>query len=164
MPSTYLAGNVERIRRLILSARALNIPVLYTEQYPQGLGSTLPVLRDLLHDSPRFEKREFSCLSCEPFLQTVKGLGKTQVVLAGIETHVCVLQSAVHFKERGYFPYVVRDACLSRYKEDYQGGLEFLAIEGIPTPTTEIVIFSWLSTSAHPKFKEISQLLKDRPS
>ena len=162
MPAKYAGGNLARVQKLIQGARTLGVPVLYTEQYPKGLGPTLPAVRELLADTPRFEKTCFSCLEHPPFMEAVQSLGRNQAVLVGIEAHVCVLQTAVQFQEKGFSPFVVRDAVLSRFSSDYQAALDYLHLLRIPTPTAEIVLFSWLGGADQPGFKEISRLVKER--
>lgn len=162
MPPKVAPGSIARMKKLLIASRMLEIPRLYSEQYPQGLGKTLPVLQEELKDAPRFEKLSFSCLECTPLKEELLKLSRRSVVLCGIEAHVCVLQTAVHLYELGFTPYVVEDAVLSRFKEDYLSALNLFRQLGIRTLSTEIVIFSWLKGADHPRFRELSRLLKER--
>lgn len=162
MPPKVAEGNIRRIKKLLIAARELKIPRLYSEQYPQGLGPTLPVLKAELSDAPRFEKLTFSCLDCPSLRQEILKHSRRNVVLAGIEAHVCVLQTALAIQEVGLTPWVVKDALLSRFKEDYLSALAFMQQRGIPMVTTEIIIFGWLRGADHPSFREMSRLLKER--
>lgn len=164
MPPKVSPGNIGRMKKLLIAARILGIPRLYTEQYPQGLGPTIPAIKEELDGAPRFEKLCFSSFDCAPFQEELHRLSRSQVILCGIEAHVCVLQTAFALKGAGFSPWVVEDAVLSRFKEDFQSACHLMRSAGIPLLTTEIIIFGWLRGADHPNFRELSRLLKERDS
>jgi nicotinamidase-related amidase len=151
--------------KLVRAARLLGPPVFATEQYPRGLGPTVPELAELLAE--RSEKRRFSCSeslawgtagdSMDSALQD-----RTKVVLAGIEAHVCVLQTALDLMADGYRIYVAADAVGSRRRLDRQIALQRMADSGAVITTTESVLFEWCEQAGSDEFKEISRLVKER--
>jgi nicotinamidase-related amidase len=150
---------VSNCRRLIEGARALGVPVFATEQYPKGLGRTVPALRELFDAIP--EKLRFS--SVEVLNWGFAGDGtsdRDQVVVAGIEAHVCVLQTALDLIAHGYRVFVPADAVASRGELDWKIALDRLASAGAVIATTESVLFEWCETAGTPEFKQISRLIK----
>jgi isochorismate hydrolase len=146
---------------LLRACELLNVPVTASEQYPAGLGPTEPSVAESLPASTwRIEKTCFSCFEADGFADHVAAQKRDQVVLAGMEAHICVLQTAVHLKAAGYRVYVVEDAVCSRKLENYQNALERLRQSGIMVTSTESVVFEWLGDSRHAQFKTISQLLR----
>lgn len=144
--------------RLVRTFRSLELPVLVTEQYPQGLGRTVPELLDALGaDEPR-EKTGFSCLSCRGLQERLEGLGARSVVVAGIETHVCVLQTTFDLMAAGYEVHVAVDAVQSRRPQDRAVALERMARSGAVLSTTEMSAFELLRDARHPRFKEVQRL------
>src|SRR3546814_297675 len=115
---------------LIQAAKRLDVPVLAFEQYPRGLGGTVPELRELLPDEVVLEKIYFSCAKESQWMERLTALGRRQVVIAGMETHVCVLQAALGLMEKGYSPFVVADAASSRRVENHRAGLDRMRAEG----------------------------------
>jgi nicotinamidase-related amidase len=147
------------VRRLLDAAKLLNVPCGATEQYPAGLGSTVEVLAQRLPDRP--VKQRFSC--CETDLpNTWAQQGIYKIVVAGIEAHVCVLQTVLDLLSAGFRPYVVVDAVASRSELDYQVALRRMESSGATLTTTESAIFEWCETSAAPEFKQISQLIREK--
>lgn len=152
---------VERAAILTKAANILNIPTVVTEQYPCGLGSTVASVKQSLTDgSKTFEKTAFSALKEEGFSELLKSYGKKQIVLCGIETHVCVHQTAADLISEGYDVYVVKDVCASRKKYEFKQGIERMEANGAKITCLEIVLFEWLKTAKHPKFKEVQALIK----
>ncbi|MBN1475652.1 hydrolase [Candidatus Sumerlaeota bacterium] len=149
---------IERCRRLIEGFQILGLPILVTEQYPRGLGPTVPALREALGEAQIIEKREFSACGCEEFLRASEGHG--QLLLCGVETHVCVGQTAHEALEAGHQVHIAADAVGSRHLENRQIGLEKMRASGAVISTTEIALFELLRTSAHPQFKAISRLIQ----
>jgi nicotinamidase-related amidase len=146
---------------LIRAATRLEIPILVSEQYPKGLGPTAGELLEVLPaGTPVLEKLHFSCAADDAIRTHVQGLGRPQVVLAGIESHVCVLQSALGFKELGLEPVVVADCCSSRADANHQAAMARLAHYGVQIATVEMVVFEWLHKAGTPAFKELSALIK----
>lgn len=143
------------------TAKILGIPVIVTEQYPKGLGATVETLREvLLENTQYFEKTAFSALENNDVLEALKNSGKKQVVIFGIETHICVSQTTNALIQEGFEVSVIRDACGSRSELEYLAGLERMKDNGAHVLTTEIALFEWLKGAKHPKFKEVQMLIK----
>lgn len=157
-------GMEDLVKRAEILARAavrLGVPVLATEQYPKALGPTFPSVKRWLPDSQAyFPKLTFSCLACDPFRAAMEASGRKQVVLAGIETHVCVVQTGLQLLASGYAVYVVEDAVSSRYPADREAALDRLARHGAERITTEMAVFEWLREAGTPEFKELQGLIK----
>ncbi|ADI02809.1 isochorismatase family protein [Syntrophothermus lipocalidus] len=144
---------------LLRLAGLLSIPVILTEQYPQGLGVTVPEIKDVLPEYAPVEKRLFSAFIPE-VEQKLKELNRSQIIVTGTETHVCVFQTVRDLVAARYEVYLVRDAVGSRFKENYQSGLELMRDLGAIITNTETVIFDLLQVAEGPAFKEMSKLLK----
>lgn len=152
---------VERAAILCEAARALEIPTVVTEQYPKGLGETTPDLKIKLDLSTKFfEKTAFSCFQEEGFAETLKASGKKQIIICGIEAHVCVCQTVNDLLHAGYEVHLVQDAIGSRDKYEYKKGVARMIQDGAVSTCVEMVIFELLKTSKHPKFKEVQSLIK----
>jgi nicotinamidase-related amidase len=146
---------------LLHAAAKLEIPVLITEQYPQGLGVTESSLLDRLPARTyKFEKTGFSCCAAIGFTGALEASGRTQVILAGLETHVCVLQTALDLVRLGWQAYVVEDAVCSRQATCKRNALRRMQQAGVVVTITESVIFEWLGDAAHPVFKDLSRLIR----
>ncbi len=145
---------------LIRGLQILEVNILVTQQYTHGLGATLPEIAEVLGDFSPFEKRDFSCCGSDDFNQTLKLSGASNILLCGIESHVCVLQTAVDLKQLGYFPIVVLDAVSSRFPHHLDLARERYRHEGIMMTSTESVLFELTRSSSSPQFKAISQLVK----
>ena len=141
------------------TAGILNLPVIITEQYPQGLGSTIESIKNTV-DAQIFEKNTFSALDNNEICKTIKFAGRKQIVLYGIETHICVSQTANALIGAGYEVNVISDACGSRVLFEHAAGLDRMKSNGANIITTEIALFEWLRGSKHPNFKEIQALIK----
>ncbi|HKJ22016.1 MAG TPA: hydrolase [Gammaproteobacteria bacterium] len=141
------------------AANALGIPVVHTEQYPKGLGPTEPELADHLHD-PAIEKTCFSCYRAPGFAEQLRRNGRRQIVLGGMESHVCVLQTAVQLAEHGYQVFVVEDAIASRRKLHHRNALARLRQAGISVIMTESALFEWLRDAKHEQFRTLSKLIR----
>jgi nicotinamidase-related amidase len=159
---TIPAGDVLvwNVRRLLDGARLLAVPRVGTEQYPQGLGPTEPTIAERL--APLVPKREFSCWSC---LQTGQWLDadRPQICVAGAETHVCVLQTAIDLLSAGYDVHLVVDAIGARRAVDHDTAIRRLEAAGAVLTTVETVLFQWCRTSLDPQFKAISELVRQQP-
>lgn len=143
------------------TAKILEIPVIVTEQYPKGLGATVETLKEVLPENTQyFEKTAFSALENNDVLEALKNSGKKQVVIFGIETHICVSQTTNALIQDGFEVSVIRDACGSRSELEYLAGLERMKDNGAHVLTTEIALFEWLKGAKHPKFKEVQMLIK----
>jgi len=135
----------------------LNIPVVVTEQYPKGLGETV---NEMKVNAQAFEKITFSALDNEDVLKTLKDSNRKQVMVMGIETHICVHQTVCALLKEGFEVVVVKDACGSRTEEEYLSALEVMKTNGAKIKTTEMVLFELLKTAKHENFKEIQALIK----
>jgi nicotinamidase-related amidase len=149
------------IRRLIDGARLLGVPVVATEQYPQGLGSTVSPLRELVEQRPA--KKTFSCAGCDEVLAALQTAGRAKILVVGIETHVCVQQTALDLVAHGYRVYLAVDAVGSRDPLDHDIALRRLEASGLTLTTTESALFEWCATASAPEFKQISALVKEAP-
>jgi nicotinamidase-related amidase len=138
-------------------ARRLKVPVLVSEQYPKGLGCTIPAIKNLLPDTLPLIKTEFSCVANPHCLEQIHQLNRPQIVIAGIETHVCVLQTALELVQQGKTVFVVADATSSRSETDKQLGIERMRSIGVQIVSREMVLFEWLRRSDVPEFKLISK-------
>ena len=149
-----------RIQILVRAARALDIPMRVTRQYPQGLGPVLPEIAAILPEPvPTFDKTTFSCCADRALDESLKG-DRDQLVLAGIETHVCVLQTALDLKARGDDVSVITDACASRSPDDHGQALTRMSREGVRLVSTESAVFEWLRDAAHPRFRELAREIR----
>lgn len=146
--------------KLIEVARRLGLPILVTEQYPERLGGSTPRIAEALGGLPRLGKTEFSCFANAGFREALENCGRRQCLVMGMETHICVMQTALGLKEAGYTPYVVRDAALAMKKAEHKAGLERLRQEGVPLITTQMAIFELLRAAGTPEFKDMLPLLK----
>lgn len=141
--------------------KILAIPTVVTEQYPKGLGATVASVKTSLADDAKFfEKTSFSALKNEELLDAIKKLNKKQIIIFGIETHICVSQTTTALIEAGYDVSVIKDACGSRSEEEYSAGLARMKENGAHIITTEIALFEWLEGAKHPNFKEVQSLIK----
>ncbi len=147
------------IGRLVQGAGILKITTSATEQYPQGLGPTIPKLRDQL-PRPILEKSMFSCRECASLAKSFHELGCEQIVIAGIETHVCVQQTALDFLSQGFQVFLPVDAVGARHDLDHRTAARRMESAGITLTTVESVLFEWCETSACAEFKEISRLVR----
>ncbi len=135
----------------------LEVPTVITEQYPKGLGSTIEEIKNALPNAEYVEKTTFSALKED---EVNKFLSQKQVILFGIETHICVLQTAMDLLTEGYEVFVVQNACGSRDEANKQAALRRLIHAGAQIVTTEMVLFELLEGSKHPNFKEVQALIK----
>lgn len=145
---------------LITAANQLNIPIIATAQYPKGLGPIEEFITTSLSDSARkFDKTCFSCLGAEGLSEYLTNLNKRQIILLGIEAHICVLQSAFELMAEGYEVFVVTDATGSRKLSSYDIALSRMNQSCVNLLTTESVLFEWLRDATHPQFKSLSKLI-----
>lgn len=147
-------------------AAIFSVPTLLTEQYPKGLGPVVSALLEGAEDLPRMSKLRFSAAEeVRLFVEQqnlVRPLPITQVCLAGIETHVCVLQTALELGSLGFQVFVVADGTGSRFESDRALGLQRLLSAGVQVVAAESVGFEWCGTAEHPRFRELSQLVRHR--
>jgi isochorismate hydrolase len=145
---------------LIGGLQELGIPLIVTQQYTKGLGATVEPIRSVIKDFSPIEKREFSCCDASQVTERLKGTNAKRVIICGIESHVCVLQTAIDLKEAGYIPAVVMDCVSSRSWSSLDLAAERFRYEGIMMVSCESVLFELTRTSAAPEFKAISNLIK----
>lgn len=145
---------------LAKAAKILGVPVIASEQYPNGLGSTILEVREYLNTENVLEKTSFSALATDTIKAKLESLNRKKVVLTGIETHICVYQTARALLDAGYEVYVVKNACSSRSSKDYRTALELMRDYGAKLTCVETVLFELLGSSKHPNFKEIQALIK----
>lgn len=150
---------VWNVRRLIDGAKVLGVPVVGTEQYPQGLGPTVPDLADRLGSVP--SKLTFSCGGCPEIFDTLRAAGKFNLLICGIETHVCVQQTVLDLLADGWRVYVAVDAVGSRFHVDHQTALRRMESSGATLTTTEAALFEWCEVAGTPQFKQISRLARE---
>ena len=156
--ATNAETEVKQAEKIIKASEILNIPVLVSEQYPKGLGQTLPELKN---DKEKYiEKTSFSLLKEDSTLDMIRLFHKKQIILFGIETHICVYQTAMDLMKKGYKVYLIKDACKSRKEYEYNAGIDLMRQNGIKISCVEIALFELLESSKHPHFKEVQQLIK----
>ena len=161
MPGKVLNRVILNTTLIARTASVLALPVLHTEQYPRGLGTTHPTVVDALPaTTTAFTKMTFSCCGADGFSAAVTAIGRKQMVLVGMEAHVCVLQTALDLRLAGYDVFVVEDAVCSRRLENYQNALDRLRQCTVQVVSAESVIFEWLRSADHPHFKAIQALLR----
>lgn len=145
---------------LIKIAKALEIPIVRCEQNPDRLGSTVEELESLLAGNQAIAKFSFSCCGNNDFNNAIAQSHRGQVILCGIESHVCVYQTAIDLLGKGLEVHVVADAVSSRTKENKDLALRRMASEGVKLSSTEMLMFELLKTLKHEKFKELARLIK----
>jgi nicotinamidase-related amidase len=150
----------KNVQILIQAAKLLDIPVLWCQQVPAALGPTVPEIAELLAGDEPVDKASFSCWAAVPFQERLRAASRKQVLLCGIETHVCIYQTALDLLEEGFDVSVIADAVSSRTVENKEFGLARAAAEGAKLVSTEMVLFELLKTAEHPQFKAIARLVK----
>jgi len=145
---------------LIEAAKVLHFPLLLTEQYPKGLGPTVPEITEALPSYKPIEKLMFGCCGEPRFMGAIGPTGKKKVILCGMETHVCVLQTCLGLIKEGYIVHVVQDAICSRAKENHRIGVEFMRDAGAVITGTETVLFQLLEKAGTEEFKILSKRIK----
>jgi nicotinamidase-related amidase len=146
---------------LVEAAQLFNIPVVTTEQYPKGIGHTVPELAAACRDGV-IEKTSFGCCGETDFLAALRRLGRQQVIVTGMEAHVCVYQTVLGLLADGYQVHLVRDAICSRNKVDFRAGVSNAARAGALVVTAEMALFQLLKDARHEQFKAVSKLVKER--
>jgi nicotinamidase-related amidase len=150
----------KNIQILIKASKILDIPVLWCQQCPDSLGPTIPEIAGLLTDNEPINKSSFSCCSGENFNAKLQALKRRQVLLCGIEAHVCIYQTAVDLLYKGYEANVISDAVSSRTLDNKNTAIGRMAAEGVKISCTEMALFELLKTAEHPQFKQIAKLVK----
>jgi len=145
---------------LLETAVELKLPVLVTEQYVKGLGATLPELKEKAVMAACFEKMAFSSCGSSEFVEALKASGRTQVIVTGMETHVCVLQTVIELRDAGFEVHLVKDAVMSRCKENWQTAIEAMTLTGAVPTCTESAMFQLLKVAGSDEFKKLSKLVR----
>jgi nicotinamidase-related amidase len=151
---------LDNLQRLIKGIKVLEIPIVVTEQYPQGLGTTIPEIALLLPDVRRLPKVNFSCCGDEAILREIKKLNRKQVLIAGIESHICVYQTAADLIAAGYEVHVVNDAISARTERNRDTGIKMMMQQGAKLTSAEAALFELLKIAKGDKFKAISQIVR----
>lgn len=149
-----------KCKTLIEGIKLLNVPTIVTEQYVKGLGKTIPAIAESLGEFEPIEKMAFSCCGEPNFNIRIEERYRENVLLCGIESHVCVLQTAIDLQDAGHRPIVVADAISSRNPEDKALALQRFATEGIRVTSVESILFELCKVSGTEQFKRISKLVK----
>ncbi len=170
MPSIYENENIEdSVCKLVRGCRFLGVPIITTQQYTKGLGETVPSILKSLNepleetstlDMPIIEKVTFSCMMNDEFAATVQKTGRKTVILTGVESHICVSQTALDLINNGYEVILVNDCVSSRKKEDKEISLRRLGKCGAIVSTYESVLFELTGSAKHPQFRNISKIVK----
>jgi nicotinamidase-related amidase len=163
MPESVLAHLLRNTRLLIEAARRLGLPIVVSQQYPKGLGGTLPPIEEALAGAEhlhRFDKLEFSAADCEAFAELAPRLRRDQWIVCGMEAHVCVYQTARGLVARGYDVHVPADAICSRAKANWQVALGLLERSGAIVTATETCVFDLLERAGGDDFKALSKAMK----
>jgi nicotinamidase-related amidase len=161
MPQDVYLRMRDTVNMLVKAAELFGIPVVTTEQYPKGIGHTVAELAEACKGGV-IEKVSFGCCGEPAFLAAMKGLGRSQVIITGMETHVCVYQTVLGLLEDGYHVHLVRDAVCSRKKVDYVTGVANAGLAGAVVTTAETALFQLLQESTHEQFRAVSKLVKER--
>jgi nicotinamidase-related amidase len=151
---------VDRSVKMIRAADALDMPVVFTEQYRKGLGPTTGRIADEFRARPVFDKTSFGCFGDSAFAEHMAQSDRRQLLIVGVEAHVCVMQTALQAMSLGYEPFVARDAVSSRGETDLAAGLDRMAAEGVRLVTVEMAIFELLRAAGTPEFKKMLPIIK----
>ena len=147
--------------KLMAAAKEMKVKVIATEQYPKGLGATVAPLREYFTETTeRIEKLSFSCFGSEAFRKSIADTGCRNLVIAGIESHICVLQTALDAAERGFNVYLAADAVSSRRESDKLLALDHLRSKGVNVLSSESVIFMILGSAESPFFRNVQKIIK----
>ena len=156
--ATFNKEILEKNSKIIVNAAsALDLPIFVTEQYPQGLGESIEGIKD---NAQCFAKTDFNALADKNLLDSIKATGKSQIIVFGIETHICVHQTVDSLLAEGFDVAVVSDACGSRSEIEYNRALGVMEKAGAMVKTTEMILFELLKSAKHPCFKQIQALIK----
>jgi len=150
----------KNIEILIKAARALSIPVIWCQQVPEALGPTIPQIAELLSGDQPINKSSFSCCGDEQFIDRLNTLNRSNIILCGIETHVCIYQTALDLLAKGKHVTVVADAVSSRTLENKQLALNRMKLKGVDISSVEMTLFELIRTAKHPQFRDIAKLVK----
>jgi len=160
MPTEAKENVIEKIKTLLTIANTLSIPIIVTEQYPDGLGHTVPALNEQLTSLVAvIEKTSFSAFDALGFAELIDQSGRKQIVLVGMEAHICILQTALALQKAGFRVFVVEDAVISRTKTNQDNGLRRLRNADVIVTNVESVFFEWLGDASRAEFKVLAKLI-----
>jgi len=160
MPNGVRERLLAQVSILLKAANALLVPVIVTEQYPKGIGPTESALKSQLSGVvPIIEKTSFSSVKADGFIKAITHTKRTQIILTGMETHICILQSALDLQQQGYQVFVVEDAVSSRLTSNQENALQRMRQAGIIISNVESIVFEWLGNAKHPEFRGLSKLI-----
>jgi len=151
---------VKNCQHLIALAGMLDIPIVVTEQYPKGLGRTVAELQAVVPQYKPIEKTAFNCCGEAAFLPELRRINRKKIIMTGMETHICVLQTTIGLLQEGYSVYVVEDAVCSRTDGNWKTGIAFMRDAGAAVTCTETALFQLLKVAGTEEFKTISQRIK----
>ena len=160
MPAEVLEKVIANTQILLTAANELEIPIIHSEQYPKGLGNTVSTIAEHFPEGSSVTKTSFSCSDAEDFNDLLVKQKRQQIIITGMESHVCVLQTALQLQQKDYVVFVVEDAICSREKFNHKNAVGRLRQSGIVVTNLESVLFEWLRDASHPKFKTLSKLIK----
>ena len=150
---------IDNTKILITAAKEMSLPIIITEQYPKGIGPTVEGIKEVVDNVKPFEKISFSSYIDE-IKEALDSTGRKKVIITGMETHICVFQTARDLLNNGYEVFVARDAVCSRTKENFLNGLELMKDTGAVISNTETIIFDLMKVAGTPEFKVLSKLIK----
>ncbi len=156
----YREQVAKNVNLLVELAKMLDIPVVVSEQYPKGLGHTVAEIKETLPVYAPVEKISFDCCGEQGFVSGIKKHGRKKIIVTGMESHICVLQTVLGLLGSGYIPHVVSDAVCSRTKENWKTGIEMMRDAGAVITCTEAALFQLLKEAGTEEFKAISKLIK----
>jgi nicotinamidase-related amidase len=151
---------IARAAALVRAAKLLGVPVLASEHCPDRIGGTVEGLRRLVGEDAILRKVHFSCADEEGCLARFAAVGRRQVLVAGMEAHVCVMQTALGLRERGFEPFIARDAVGSQRDEDRDAALARMAAAGCEAATAEMAIFEWMHRADDARFRDALEIVK----
>lgn len=161
MPAMNRCDEIEKnVLALLKGCQVLEMPFLVTQQYTKGLGPTIPILAETIPVDAVFEKTTFSCMKNEVFQAAVKKLERSNVIVAGIESHICVQQTVMDLLDLGYNVYVAADCTGTRKQYDHQVALSTMQQNGARITTVEAILFELLVSADNPSRKEIRKIIK----
>lgn len=160
VPAMKLGDKVIGNTNILISiSRALEIPIVITEQYPKGLGLTVSALKNNLEQIPIYQKVSFTAYTDEVKVKLAE-LGRRKIIITGMETHVCVFQTVRDLLKEGFQVFLAQDAVCSRTKDNYLNGLSLMSSMGAVITNTETIFFDLMKKAGTPLFKELSRLIK----
>lgn len=160
MPEDIKNQVLKQVGVILQAGETLSVPTFVTEQYPKGLGHTEEELAELLaENTPIIEKTCFSCLNSFSFAEKLQASGRKQIILTGMEAHICVLQTAMELQAEGFEVFVVEDGICSREQENKDNAIDRLRQAGVVVTNAESVLFEWLRDAQHSEFRTLSKLI-----